>query len=201
MDNVFVFDDIIPDWLYNDILNEIVSVPVIYGHRGYGPNQGHSFFSMVWPNYELDKLPWIFKATFSAFKANVSRLGDTVDVILNQCQLNYTTEKLNGGLHVDVREDAPSWTMVHLITGDSGLDFWSDLPERGGKQLGEVSYKDNRCVVFPSNLLHRGLPAKEIEPRISVGYVFSGKPPTKFGYFNNIIYPIFKNDYEKILKG
>lgn len=132
MKDVFVFDDIIPDWLYNATLNEISSIPITFGHRGYGPNQGNVFFSSVWPNYELHRLPWFFKATFAALESNISRLGNTVDVILNQCQLNYTTKTLTGGLHIDVNPEVASWTMVHLIAGDSGLDFWSDMPEDGG---------------------------------------------------------------------
>ncbi len=201
MTNVHVFDDVVPDWLYNSILNEISSIPVTFGHRGYGPNQGNVFFSTVWPNYSLHTLPWFFKATFSALESNISRLGNTVDVILNQCQLNYTTKNLTGGLHIDVNPEVKSWTMVHLITGDSGMDFWDGLPEEGGNKVEEVEYKDNRCVVFPSNLLHRGLSPNYVEPRVTVGYVFSGRPPSNFAHQNNAIFPIFREEYEQILRG
>lgn len=201
MKDVHVFDDIVPDWLYRSTLNEISSIPVTFGHRGYGPNQGNVFFSSVWPNYSLHTLPWFFKATYAALESNISRLGDTVDIELNQCQLNYTTKNLTGGLHIDVNPNVASWTMVHFIGGDSGMDFWTEMPENGGEKIGEVDYKDNRCVVFPSNLLHRGLQPNLIEPRVTVGYVFSGKPPSQFAYQNNIIFPIFKDEYEKILRG
>lgn len=196
-DNIFVFDDIVPDWIYQSVCRNITSVPVTYGHRGLGPNQGHAFFSKVWPRYELNNIPWEFSAIFESLNANRDKLGDVVELYLNQCQINITTQNLNGGLHLDIGHTA--WTMVHLICGDSGMDFWSDLPERGGTKIKEVDYKDNRCIIFPSNMLHRGLPPKKIEPRVSVGYVFSGIPVSQFSANNNILFPIFKDEYEKAI--
>ena len=52
--------------------------------------------------------------------------------------------------------------------------FGLDNPDNGGKMFKEVPYKSGRCIVFPSRYIHRGLPTIEIEPRISIGYVFSG---------------------------
>ena len=201
MNDIFVFDDIVPDWLYNDILKNITSLPVTFGHAGLGPSQGHALFTKVWSSNELPNLPWFFKSVFSVFEHNKSRLGDVTNISLNQCQLNLSTQTLNGGLHVDCNPQAQAWTMVHLIAGDSGLDFWTELPERGGTKIHEVEYKDNRCVVFPSRLLHRGLAPVSIEPRASVGYIFSGTPPSQFAARNNIIFPIFKDEYNKIMNG
>jgi len=198
MNDIFVFDDIVPDWLYGEVLNNISSIPVTYGHQGLGPYQGHSLFSKVWPKYELANVPWFFKSVFSVFEHNKSRLGNVTNIRLSQCQLNISTKTLNGGLHVDCNPLAPAWTMIHLIAGDSGIDFWTEMPEHGGTKIHEVDYKDNRCVLFPSKLLHRGLPPINIEPRVTVGYIFSGTPPTPFADRNNIIFPIFKDEYDKI---
>lgn len=197
-DDIIVLDDLIPTWLHNEVVNEIPHSMVSFGHRGLGPYQGHQFFSNQWTHQQLDNAPWQLKAVWSAFNHQKDKLGDNIgELQLNQIQINITTKNLNGGLHVDSGEDVPAYTMVYLVSGDSGMDFWSDNPDNGGKCIKEVEYKDGRCIVFPSKFIHRGLPPKEIEPRTSVGFVFSGRS-TPFAQSRNIVMPIFKDQQEKI---
>jgi len=197
-DNIFVFDDIVPDWIYEHTIKNIANIPVTFGHSGLGPYQGYSFFSKVWTRQELEQLPWYLSASFYALNNARRRLGDVTNLELVQTQLNITTKNLTGNLHVDSGPDVPSWTMVHLITGDSGMDFWTNHPDHNGTKIKEIEYKDNRCIIFPSSIFHRGLTCIEAEPRISVGYVFGGQS-TPFAKNNNIIYPIFKNQNEQIM--
>ena len=196
-DNIFVLDDIIPSWIYKSVVNDIANVPVTFGHSGLGPYQGYSFFSNVWTRPQLHHLPWYLTASFYAFNDAREKLGDVTNLELCQTQLNVTTKSLTGNVHVDAAPDTPSWTMVHFISGDSGMDFWSTHPKDNGTQIKEVEYKDNRCVVFPSSMYHRGLPCSNIEPRITIGYVFGGES-TMFAKQNNIIFPIFKDENNKI---
>lgn len=199
--NIHVFDDLIPDWLYQNTLKNIAQVPVTFGHSGLGPYQGHSLFSKVWRSGEIASVPWYLTATFECFKSQGHRLGQLADITMSQCQINMSTQNLNGGLHVDSNPAAPAWTMVHMIAGDSGMDFWTALPEQAGTLIKQVEYRDNRCVVFPSALLHRGLPPKSVEPRVTVGYIFSGTSPSQFASRNNIIFPIFRREYDRIMQG
>ena len=194
---IFVLDNVVPDWLYTSIKNNVSAIPVTYGHRGIGPDQGNSFFSRVWSTYELQLMPWECKAIFTALnhtRFNLSSDDEVLPLHLNQCQLNVTTQNLVGGIHTDVCD--PAWTMVHLISGDSGMDFWTDLPENNGIKIQEVGYKDNRCIVFPSHILHRGLPPNKVEPRITFGYIFSGPPLNEYAAKNNVLSPIFKKEYK-----
>ena len=75
-------------------------------------------------------MPWEYKATFSALDAARGRISTNDEVLplhLVQCQLNLTTKTLKGGFHQDI--GPPGYTMVHFITGDTGMDFWSDNPD------------------------------------------------------------------------
>lgn len=200
-DSIHVFDDLVPDWLYQNTLKNIAQVPVTFGHSGLGPYQGHSLFSRVWRTGDLTTLPWYLTATFECLKDQGHRLGELADISMSQCQINMSTQNLNGGLHVDCNPTAPAWTMVQMIAGDSGMDFWTALPEHGGTLIRQVEYRDNRCVVFPSAILHRGLAPVEVEPRVTVGYIFSGTSPSQFATRNHIIFPIFKEEYNRIIQG
>ena len=70
--DIFVFDDIVPEWLYESIKKNILSIPVTCQHHGVGPDIGHSFFSKIWPLFGLHEIPWEYNATFAA-------LNDTRD--------------------------------------------------------------------------------------------------------------------------
>jgi hypothetical protein len=200
---IFVFDDIIPDWLYNSIKQNVLSIPVTCQHHGVGPDQGNSFFSKIWPLFGLYELPWEFKATFAAlndYRSNITANDVVMPLHLVQCQLNLTTKTLKGGFHQDI--GPPGYTMVHFISGDTGMDFWNDNPANGGEKVHEVEYKDNRCVIFPSNMWHRGIPTINIEPRVTLGYIFAGPPQSQYEHDNNILSPIFEKQWhEKLGQG
>lgn len=196
--NIFTIDEIIPGWLYNSIKNNVLTVPVTCQHHGVGPDVGHSFFSKIWPLFGLNDLPWEYKATFAAFNDNRQLLSTEDEILplhLVQCQLNLTTKTLVGSIHQDM--GPPAWTMVHFVTGDTGMDFWTDYPEDGGEKICEVDFKPNRCVIFPSNIVHRGIPPVDVEPRITLGYIFSGPPQSQYEHDNNITNPIFKKEWSK----
>ena len=196
--DIFVFDDIVPGWLYNSIKKNISSIPVTCQHHGEGPDQGNRFFSKIWPLYGLHDIPWEYNATFAALNDSRARLSTDDEVVplhLVQCQINLTTKSLVGEVHADFAP--PTWTMVHLITGDTGMDFWTNFPELGGEKIHEVEWKDNRCVIFPSDLLHRGLPPNNIEPRLTLGYMFGGTPQSQQEHKANVISPIFRKEYNK----
>lgn len=202
---VFVFDDIVPMWLYSSVKNTVPTIPVTCQHHGVGPDQGNSFFSKIWPLFGLYEIPWEFKATFAAlndYRNQITNEDEILPLHLVQCQLNLTTTTLKGGFHQDI--GPPGYTMVHFISGDTGMDFWDNDPNQGGKKIHEVEWKDNRCVIFPSNVWHRGVPPKNIEPRITLGYIFAGPPQSEHERNNNILSPIYKNEwsekYKKMLK-
>jgi hypothetical protein len=197
---ILVFDDIVPEWLYSSIKKNILSIPVTCEHHGIGPDVGHSFFSKIWPLFGLHEMPWEYKATFSALDAARGRISTNDEVLplhLVQCQLNLTTKTLKGGFHQDI--GPPGYTMVHFINGDTGMDFWSDNPDNGGNKIHKVEWKDNRCVIFPSNLWHRGVPTINVEPRLTLGYIFGGPPQSQHDHDNNILSPIFKKEWHQKL--
>jgi hypothetical protein len=200
--DIFVFDDIVPGWLYESVKKNILSIPVTCQHHGIGPDVGHSFFSKIWPLFGLHEIPWEYKATFAALNDSRDKLSKDDEVMplhLIQCQLNLTTKTLVGGVHADM--GPPAWTMVHFISGDSGMDFWTDYPDNGGRKICDVDYKDNRCVIFPSDIWHRGIPTINVEPRVTLGYIFGGAPQSQYEHDNNIISPIFKKEWSnKLMK-
>jgi hypothetical protein len=198
--NIIILDDILPKWLHDQSVLNIPHIPVKFGHRGLGAYQGNQFFSDQWTNSELENAPWQLKAVWHAIEHHKSLISDDIgDIQLNQIQVNITTREHVGGLHVDSGPDVPAYTMVYFITGDTGMDFWDNTPEEGGKVFDEVEYKEGRCVVFPSHYLHRGLPIQDVSPRVTAGFVFSGRS-SQFSQQRNIIMPIFKSEQQRFMQ-
>lgn len=190
-DQIYVFDDIIPEFLYYSAINEIPKIPMYFGHRGQGYDFGFHFWSNQWNNNDE---PWPFKSIWAAFESKKHLLGNVGDIELLRCQLNVTTSQCFGGIHVDVGPGVPYYTMVHFLTGDSGMEFYKD-----DNVIKTVDYKDNRCVIFPSEIRHQGLPPKESEPRVTVGYVFGGRG-TDMTRQKNIGLPIWKEEQNQIFQ-
>ena len=195
-DQIFVLDNIIPDYIYKASIQEIPKIPMYFGHRGEGYDTGFHFWSNQWDD---GSEPWCFKAVWSAFEDQKKQIGPVGNIELLRCQLNVTTKSCYGGVHVDVAVGVPYYTMVHFLTGDTGMEFYNDSIDRGGQKIKEVEFKANRCVIFPSDLPHQGLPPKESEPRVSVGYVFGGKG-TAFTRSQNIGLPIWEDEQAKIFQ-
>jgi hypothetical protein len=191
---IVILDDVVPQWLHDQAINQVLHYPLSFGHRGLGQYQGHQIFSQQFSQAELENTPWTLKAVWHAFEHHKNLIDNDVgDIQLNQVQINLTTKEHTGGLHVDSGDDVPAYTMVYLIHGDTGMDFWDGDPEKDGKKIDEVEYKEGRLIVFPSRYLHRGIPVKDVSPRVTAGYVFSGKS-TPFARQRNIILPIFKKE-------
>jgi hypothetical protein len=197
-DNIIVLDELIPDWLADQIEAVIPHMPLRFGHRGLGYDEGYNTFSEQWTrdvqhgatishtNFLAD-MPWELKALWTVVHHKKVKLFKNTqdDLQLNQVQINLTTEEHYGGLHTDAPEDSvqmttpgwiPSHTMVYFLQGDTGMEFWSD---RNDGPTHIVDWKKGRCVVFPSSYLHKGLPPKDISPRATIGFIFNGLPPQK----------------------
>lgn len=162
-------------------------------------SDGFHFFNKRWELWDVETSPWYLKSVWEHFYHNRFILGNVCDLELNRCQVNLTTKTLFADAHVDGQPDNPSYTMVHFVNGDSGMRFWSGDYENRGNIIKEVEYKDNTAVFFPANMLHQGLPPKDVEPRISVGYTFSGKG-TVLTRQNRLFFPIFEDQYKEQLK-
>ena len=78
-------------------------------------------------------------------------------------------------------------------------DFSNHEGELDSYKWHSVGYKDGRCIVFPSKFIHQGLPPKTVSPRVTIGYIFSGKA-SQFARDRGVIMPIFKKEQEKIAK-
>ena len=76
-------------------------------------------------------------------------------------------------------------------------DFSNHEGEMDSYRWHSVDYKEGRCIVFPSMFIHQGLPPKTVSPRVTIGYIFSGKT-SKFARDRGVIYPIFKKEQDKI---
>ena len=50
-------------------------------------------------------------------------------------------------------------------------------------------------VIFPSKYIHQGLPPKEVSPRLSLGFIFSGEA-TPFMRQRKILHPIFTTEWD-----
>jgi hypothetical protein len=254
--DIYVLDDIVPSWLHKEAVKTIPHLALGFGHRGLGPYQGYQFWSDQWgdtdANKDLDEAPWELTAIWKVLNENRKRISSAVgNIQLNQIQVNLTTKKHAGGLHVDIQEDAPAYTMVYMLQGDSGMDFWSNNPEHLNPKIAELSdgvtkgtvteaevhaeiektreiayknnslrtkdgtwyaddfanhpgkmdsfkchtvdWKDGRMVIFPSKFIHQGLPVKDISPRVTIGFIFSGEA-TPFARHRKIIHSIFNQD-------
>ena len=75
-DNIIVFDDLVPDWLMDQIEAVIPHMPLRFGHRGLGYDEGYNTFSEQWTrdiqhgatvNHTkfLVDMPWELKALWT----------------------------------------------------------------------------------------------------------------------------------------
>lgn len=193
--NIYVLDDLVPKWLHNSAKETALHFPLSFGHRGLGPNQGYEFWSDQWGyanNKDPKEAPWEFWAIWLILNENKNLISPNVTTLqCNQIQLNFTTKKHFGNRHVDVMNEAPAYTMVYLLRGDSGMDFWANEKDK----IHSVPWKDGRAVIFPSNMIHSGLPPQEVSPRLTLGYIFSGEA-TPFMQKHKVLHPIFNNDWK-----
>lgn len=70
--NILVFDDLVPDYLMDQMDSSILHMPLRFGHRGLGYDEGYTTFSEQWvreiqqgatvehTNFLVD-MPWEFK--------------------------------------------------------------------------------------------------------------------------------------------
>jgi|TARA_B110000438_G_scaffold30499_1_gene29796 hypothetical protein len=197
-DNILVFDDLIPDWLMDQIEAVVPHMPLKFGHRGLGYDEGYNTFSEQWTrdvqhgvtvshtNF-LANMPWELKALWTVVHYKKPNLFKKIegDLQLNQVQINLSTEEHYGGLHTDAPDDTnqmtmpgwiPSHTLVFFLQGDTGMEFWSS---RNGELIHTVDWKKGRCVVFPSSYPHKGLPPIDVSPRVTIGFIFNGLPLQK----------------------
>ncbi|MAV94248.1 MAG: hypothetical protein CMA31_01000 [Euryarchaeota archaeon] len=254
--SIYVIDDLVPAWLHEAAKEKILHYPLKFGHRGLGPSQGYQFWSEQWgdsANTDVKTAPWELWAIWLVLNENKKLIAPTVGPIqCNQIQVNLTTKKHVGGLHVDVQTEAPAYTMVYFLHGEAGMEFWSNNPEHLNPRLAEMSHgvtkglvtegevaeelektkdiarqndgfrskdatwyeddyanhdgemdsykfhsvpwKEGRMVIFPSMYIHQGLPPKEVSPRITVGYIFSGQA-TPFMKEHKVLHPIFEDEW------
>ena len=142
LDKIIVLDDVVPQWLHDQAINQVLHYPLSFGHRGLGQYQGHQIFSQQFSQAELENTPWTLKAVWHAFEHHKNLIDNDVgDIQLNQVQINLTTKEHTGGLHVDSGDDVPAYTMVYLIHGDTGMDFWDGDPEKDGKKIDSKKLK------------------------------------------------------------
>ena len=154
--NIYVLDDLIPDWLHKQAKETILQYPLKFGHRGLGPYQGYQFWSEQWGDSvgtDPKEAPWELWAIWLVLKENRKLITPTVGPIqCNQIQVNLTTKKHAGGLHVDVTTNAPAYTMVYLLHGDTGMEFWSNNPEHLNPKLAELSHGVTKGKVTEAEL-------------------------------------------------
>lgn len=194
--NILALDDIVPEWLINQMEVTIPHMPLRFGHRGLGRDEGFSTFSDQWvrevqhgvtvshTNFLAD-MPWEFKAFWCIVNHQRNKIFKNVqNLTLNQVQINLSTNEHYGGLHTDAPDDSkemsmpgwiPSHTLVLFLQGDTGMEFC----EQDGKPVYNVDWKKGRCVVFPSSYPHKGLPPKDVSPRATIGFIFNGLPQQK----------------------
>ena len=71
LDKIIVLDDVVPQWLHDQAISQVLNTPVSYGHRGLGPDQGHPIFSQQYTHEQVHKAPWTLKAVWHAFEHQV----------------------------------------------------------------------------------------------------------------------------------
>lgn len=193
--NIHVLDDLVPTWLHNSAKKTALHWPLGFGHTGLGPNQGYEFWSEQWGDSagtEPNTAPWEFWAIWLVLNENKKRISPDVTTLqCNQIQLNFTTKNHFGNRHVDVQNDTPAYTMVYLLRGDSGMEFWANKDDK----IHSVPWKEGRAVIFPSSMIHGGLPPQEVSPRLTLGYIFSGEA-TPIMRQHKVIHPIFNNNWK-----
>lgn len=177
--NIIVFDDIVPNWLREQSEAVLPHQPITFGQKG---------FMSTWPN--LNDLPWELKAIWCAFnyrrddvKSKIPLFGKADNLNLLNVQTNMSTQEhhpdivaMDEPYDVDgtgkmVYSQKSNWVFYYMIQGDSGMEFY----HRDGKTIFEtVEFKPGRVVTFPARTLHKELEPKELSPRFSVSYLFSG---------------------------
>ena len=191
--NILVFDDLFPDFLQSQVEAVVPHLPLRFGHRGLGYDQGYRTFSEQWTrevqhgieishtNFLAD-MPWELKSMWTVVHHAKTKLFKklTEDLQLNQVQINLSTEEHYGGIHTDAPDDTeqmkhpnwiPSHTMVYYVQGDTGTRFWNK-----DEIFHEVDFKKGRAIIFPSSYRHEGLSPKEVSPRVTIGFIFNGLP-------------------------
>ena len=90
--DIYVLDDIVPDWLHKEAVKTLPHIALGFGHRGLGPYQGYQFWSDQWgdadANKNLDEAPWQLTAIWTVLNENKKRISPNVgNIQLNQIQI------------------------------------------------------------------------------------------------------------------
>jgi mannose-6-phosphate isomerase-like protein (cupin superfamily) len=70
-----------------------------------------------------------------------------------------------------VYSDKSNFAVYYMLQGDSGMEFYH---RDGTTKFQTVDFKKGRCVIFPARTVHKEIKPKELTPRFSVCYLFTG---------------------------
>ena len=177
--SIIVMDDIVPNWLQEQCEASLPHQPIKFGQKG---------FTQTWP--DMNELPWELKALWCAIsyrrhdiKAKIPLFGKAGFLTLLNVQANMSTEEhypdlvaMDEPYDVDVRgkmvySDKSNFAVYYMLQGDSGMEFYH---RDGTTKFQTVDFKKGRCVIFPARTVHKEIKPKELTPRFSVCYLFTG---------------------------
>ena len=147
-DLIYVFDDILPNTLFQQLCNYNYSDLTWQDRRG----------ETAWHVFNAGELPR--PAFLTTTKQYIVRHLQTIDpdAAITSVAFEFVMKSQPGDLgqsvHPDVYEYGPHWSILIHIAGDGGqTTFYNDLE---GPEVFAVDFKPGRVIIFPSIYLHKG---------------------------------------------
>jgi len=164
---IFVFDDILPEWLTIWGEESMVHFEWVYDNRSY-PG-GEPFFGKMFLDEHTNRtLPPIVDVVLAGFESYIDRKED-FDFMIEKCVKILANAQLPctpGEPHVDTFK-SNHWTLVYHLNDSTG-DTRFYKSQENLTVVKSVPFKRGRMILFPSFYNHEGcVPEKGL--RISIG--------------------------------
>ena len=171
--DVRVIDDYFPQWMVDEVSQDVLFLPVTYSNSPYAVFEKARFFGNMLMEENLWKVPgdrWWF-----ADYLNLSIMRDILkDYNIPGCYrilLNGQTPGQDGDNHTDSDSDKYTSVIYHAH-GTSGDTVFVNA---ANEDVERVSFKPGRLVIFNSSIWHRGEAPKD-GYRVSLGCVYPHVP-------------------------
>ena len=157
---IFVFDDLLPQWLVTWGDEMMQNFNWKYGQSAY-PGGDRFFGQILKDDSIIREEPWpmivnLIPRAFRTTKIKQVLGADSQLLDIKKILVNGQLPATPGNPHKD-SSTSNMWTMVyHCSNTDGGNVFYKD--DTGKDIIKEVEFKQGRCVLFPSWYTHTGLP-------------------------------------------
>ena len=156
-----IIDNLLDNFLIKYLHNKFLyNTPHIYEGRSIN-NKPNFYVSPLNLNDSIIEYIYL-KITNKILKINCS---------VQRTYLNIQHSNMDGDFHID-DGDITALLMITNNPKDGGGEF--EYMDENGK-IQSIEYKQNRLIIFDTNIEHRGLAYKGNEPRITLAYKLNKK--------------------------